>query len=87
MPRFLTTDEIIQIHQDQVRRYGGMDGVRDAASLESAVAMPEAGVGDKYFHSDLFAMAAAYLFHIVSDHPFLDGNKRVGVVAALVFLF
>ena len=53
--------------------------------LQSALAMPQAGTRDQYFHSDLFEMAAAYLFHIVKNHPFVDGNKRVGAVATLVF--
>lgn len=48
--------------------------------------MPAAGIRDRYLHRDLFEMAAAYLFHIVQDHPFVDGNKRTGVVAALIFL-
>ena len=48
--------------------------------------MPEAGFGEEYLHSDLFEMAAAYLFHIVQNHPFIDGNKRVGTTTALVFL-
>ena len=48
--------------------------------------MPQAGAGNQYFHADLFEMAAAYLFHIVRSHPFVDGNKRTGVTAALVFL-
>jgi death-on-curing protein len=48
--------------------------------------MPQAGVGKQHFHADLFEMAAAYLFHIVRNHPFVDGNKRTSVAAALVFL-
>ncbi len=54
--------------------------------LKSALAMPQAGVGDEFFHGDLFEMAAAYLYHIVRNHPFLDGNKRVGTMAAFTFL-
>ena len=48
--------------------------------------MPAVGVGEIYAHTDLREMAAAYLFHIVQNHPFVDGNKRTGVVVALVFL-
>ena len=48
--------------------------------------MAEAGFGDQYLHSDLFAMAAAHLFHIMQNHPFVDGNKRTGAMAAFVFL-
>lgn len=85
-PRFLELDEVLEIHRDQVERYGGSMGVRDAALLRSAVAMPLAGMAGEYIHADLFEMAAAYLFHIVKNHPFFDGNKRSGAVAALVFL-
>lgn len=85
-PIFLGLDEVIEIHQDQVKRYGGHPGIRDMALLQSAVAMPQASLGGEYLHTDLFEMAAAYLFHIVQNHPFVDGNKRVGAVAALIFL-
>lgn len=85
-PTFLRLDEIVAIHRDQIARSGGSEGVRDWGLLQSAVAMPAAGFGGKFLHSDLCEMAAAYLFHIVQNHPFLDGNKRVGAVAAYVFL-
>jgi death-on-curing protein len=84
-PTFLTLYEIIAIHRDQIARYGGSEGVRDWALLQSALAMPAAAFGGQYVHSDLCEMAAAYLFHIVQNHPFIDGNKRVGAVAADVF--
>jgi death-on-curing protein len=85
-PTFLTLDEVIEIHRDMIERYGGSAGIRDVGLLESAVAMPQAGMGDQYFHTTVFEMAAAYLFHIVQNHPFVDGNKRVGAMAAFVFL-
>ncbi len=85
-PIFLTLDEVVEIHRDMIERYGGSAGIRDLDLLESAIAMPQAGMGDQYFHSTLFEMAAAYLFHIVQTHPFIDGNKRVGAMAAFVFL-
>ena len=85
-PLFLTIDEIVAIHDDQVNRYGGSHGLRDEGLLLSAAAMPEMGFGGEYLHHDLFEMAAAYLFHIVMDHPFVDGNKRAGTAAARVFL-
>lgn len=85
-PLFLGLDEVLEIHQDQIGRYGGSAGIRDMGLLKSALAMPSAGFGDKYYHSDLFEMAAAYLFHIVQGHPFVDGNKRTGAMAAYVFL-
>ena len=85
-PDFLSLAEVLEIHRDQIERYGGKSGIRDMGLLQSALAMPAAGFGSRYLHSDLFEMAAAYLFHIVRNHPFVDGNKRTGAVAALVFL-
>ncbi len=85
-PLFLELGEVVLIHRDQIERYGGAQGIRDQGLLQSALAMPATGAGNDYFHEDLFAMAAAYLFHIVRNHPFVDGNKRVGAVAAFVFL-
>ena len=85
-PAFLSLGEVLEIHRDQVARYGGQPGVRDVGLLQSALAMPCARFGGRYLHSDLFQMAAAYLYHIVQNHPFVDGNKRVGAVAAWVFL-
>ncbi len=85
-PMFLDLWEVVRIHQDQIERYGGERGVRDIGLLASATAAPRAGTGDDYLHGDLFEMAAAYVFHIVNNHPFVDGNKRTGLVAAIVFL-
>jgi death-on-curing protein len=85
-PAFLTLDEIIAIHQDQIARFGGSEGVHDRGLLQSAVAMPAASFGGQFLHADLCEMAAAYLFHLVQNHPFVDGNKRAGAVSAYVFL-
>jgi len=85
-PTFLTLDEVLAIRRDQITRYGGSEGVRDWGLLESAIAVPAAGFGGRFLHGDLCEMAAAYLFHIVQNHTFVDGNKRVGAVAAYVFL-
>lgn len=85
-PAFLKLGEILLIHKDQLERYGGIPGIRDIGLLQSAAAMPRAGLADRYLHEDVFEMAAAYMYHIVRDHPFVDGNKRTGAVAALVFL-
>lgn len=85
-PEFLLLGEVLEIHQDQLARYGGMPGVRDMGLLQLALAMPAGGMGGQYFHEDQYEMAAAYLFHIARNHPFVDGNKRTAAVAALVFL-
>lgn len=86
-PVFLTLEEVVAIHQDQITRYGGIAGIRDLNLLQSAWAQPCATFGGQYLHADLFEMAAAYLFHLVQNHPFLDGNKRVGAAAAFTFLY
>lgn len=86
MPEFLEVADVLLLHADQVARYGGEEGVRDVGLLESALAQPKAAFGGQFLHADLFEMAAAYLLHIVKNHPFLDGNKRAGAVAALTFL-
>jgi death-on-curing protein len=85
-PIFLGLDEVIEIHHDQINRYGGPSGIRDIELLKSAISMPPATFGGEYLHKNLYEMAAAYLFHVVRNHPFLDGNKRTGAVAAVVFL-
>jgi len=85
-PHFLSVEDVLDIHANQIERYGGSLGMRDSELLQSAVGTPEAGFGDQYVHTDLFEMAAAYLYHIIQNHPFIDGNKRTGVMAAFVFL-
>lgn len=85
-PEFLDIKDVLDIHQMQLERFGGSDGIRDLNLLDSALAQPKAGFGGEFLHEDLFAMASAYLFHIVMNHPFVDGNKRTGLMAALVFL-
>lgn len=85
-PDFLRIHEALFIHQDQVRRYGGDGSVHEGHLLFSAVAQPRATFDGAFLHADLFDMAAAYLFHLVQNHPFVDGNKRAGAATALVFL-
>jgi death-on-curing protein len=85
-PDFLDLEDALELHALQLARYGGADGVRDRGLLESALAQPQATFDGALVHDSLFAMAAAYLFHIVQNHPFVDGNKRTGLLAALVFL-
>jgi death-on-curing protein len=85
-PTFLTVEDALDLLEIQLRLFGGLQGLRDRGLLESALAMPQATFGGEYLHADLFEMAAAYLYHLVLDHPFVDGNKRVGLHAAYVFL-
>ena len=85
-PRFFTLAEALEIHADQIRRYGGSPGVRDQGMLQSALGQPSAGFGDEYLHKDIFEMAGAHAYHLAGNHPFVDGNKRTALACALVFL-
>lgn len=83
---FLTLAEVVEIHSDQIERYGGGSGIRDINLLSSAVAMPYATFSGGFLHRDIHEMASAYAFHISRNHPFVDGNKRTALASALVFL-
>lgn len=85
-PEFLTLEDMLDIHARQLAGYGGAGGIRDRGLLESAVAAPQAAFGGEWLHADLFEMAAAYAFHIAENQPFVDGNKRTGLLSAVVFL-
>lgn len=85
-PVFLTLAEVIEVHVDQIRRYGGQSGLRDLGLLESALAQPQASFAGEWLHNSLHDMAAAYAYHLCQNHPFIDGNKRTALACALVFL-
>lgn len=85
-PSFLSFTEVLEIQRVQAENYGGDLTLRDRGLLESALAMPESSFGGEFLHTTLFAMAAAYAYHIAENQPFVDGNKRTGLAAALVFL-
>lgn len=85
-PDFLTLAEVVEIHAFQLEQHGGRPGLRDPGLLESAIAVPRSTFGGELLHPTLFAMAAAYAFHIAENQPFIDGNKRAALGAALVFL-
>jgi death on curing protein len=84
--RFLTLQEIKNIHFDQIKRFGGMKGIRDEGLLDSAVNGPQATFAGKFLYEDIFDMAAALAYGIIKNHPFFDGNKRVGMITSIVFL-
>lgn len=85
-PIFLTLAEVIEVHTDQITRYGGQGGVRDFGLLESALAQPEASFAGEWLHDAPYGMAAAYAYHLCQNHPFVDGNKRTALACALLFL-
>jgi len=86
LPTFLSVEDVLLIHAGTIAEEGGLAGVRNYGLLESAVLMPQQRFAGRYLHRDLPAMAAAYLYHICRNHPFLDGNKRAAAMAAYVFL-
>jgi death-on-curing protein len=85
-PEFLTLDEVLGIHADQIRVYRGASRLRDLELLRSAIAMPETTFDGEYLHPSVFEMAAAHSFHLARNDPFVDGNKRAALMCALVFL-
>lgn len=82
----LTVEIVLEIHAEAIAQFGGSEGLRDYALLESAIAAPQASFGGVSPFSDAVDVAAAYLFYLCSNHPFIDGNKRAALGACLVFL-
>ena len=82
----LTASSVRAIHEQVLAAHGGAAGVREAALLESAVAAPQATMMGQPLISDPVEIAAAYLFYLCRNHPFVDGNKRTALAACLVFL-
>jgi death on curing protein len=83
---FLTVAIVRELHAAAIAETGGSDGLRDESLLESAVAAPQATFGGHSVYADLIEIAAAYLFYICRNHPFVDGNKRAAFGACLLFL-
>jgi death-on-curing protein len=83
---YLSRDDLLYLHDALIARYGGIRGVRDEGILDSCLAQPKMSVFDVERFPTLIEKAAAYCFFVVRNHPFLDGNKRTGFVAALHFL-
>ena len=82
MPKF----DVLAIHQRQIERFGGLDGIRDEGLLDSALAQPQATFFGEFLHPTIHHGAAAYLYHLAKNHPFLDGNKRTAYGAMEAFL-
>ncbi len=85
-PIHLTVKRVQEIHQQAINLFGGSDGIRDYSLLESAVSAPQATFGGSSLYKDMVEIAAAYLFYLCRNHPFIDGNKRVALGACIVFL-
>lgn len=86
MFRHLTVEAVRAIHAEVLKAHGGSPGLRDAALLESAVAAPQASFSGEPLLKNALEAAAAYLFYLCRNHPFVDGNKRAALAACLVFL-
>ena len=82
----LTVANVLEIHSEAISQFGGSDGIREMALLESAVAAPQASFGGESVYTDLLEVAAAYLFFLCRNHPFVDGNKRAALGSCIVFL-
>ena len=82
----LTVAIVREIHAEAITRFGGSDGMRELALLESAVAAPQASFGGRSTYRDIAEVAGAYLFYLCKNHPFIDGNKRAALGACIVFL-
>jgi len=83
---YLSVAQVLQLHHVLLRAFGGREGLRDRGGLASAVARPAATFGGEDLYPDLAAKAAALMHSLLLNHPFVDGNKRVGVAAAELFL-
>jgi death on curing protein len=82
----LTVEIVREVHAEAIAKFGGSDGMREMALLESAVAAPQASYGGQSVYADVVEIAAAYLFYLCRNHPFIDGNKRAALGACIVFL-
>jgi death on curing protein len=82
----LTVEIVREIHAEAIANFGGSDGLRDVALLESAVAAPQASIRGKSSYTALAEVAAAYLYYLCKNHPFIDGNKRTALGTCIVFL-
>ena len=83
---FITLEEVLRVHRGLIEAFGGDHGIRDDQLLDSAINMPKSSFSNKYLHKDIFEMAAAYAYHIIKNHPFIDGKKRTGIFIAILFL-
>jgi death-on-curing protein len=85
MTRFLTVDEVVEIHNQVIQAAGGLPGIRDLGLLDSAVHRPQSGFGGTLFYPGLPEQGAALVHSLAANHPFVDGNKRVAFTAMDVF--
>lgn len=85
-PNFLDLEIVLKIHSRQIEKFGGSDGIRDQGLLESSLAQPQATFAGELLHPNIYEQAAAYLFHLTMNHPFIDGNKRTAFAVMDTFI-
>ncbi len=85
-PDFLDCESVLRIHERQIQKFGGTSGIRDQGLLESALAQPQATFGGQLLHTSIYEQAAAYLYHLAMNHPFVDDNKRTAFAVMDTFL-
>jgi death-on-curing protein len=83
---YLSLTQLLRVHERQIRAFGGSLGLRDKGAAEAALARPQMTFGGEDLYPDLESKAAALMHSIVLNHPFIDGNKRAGVMAAELLL-
>lgn len=86
MISYITFEYALKVHDELIDQYGGRKGILHEGLLRSALEMPRARFNGKDLHRTIFDKVAAYLFHIIQNHSFVDGNKRTGAMIAMVFL-
>lgn len=83
---YLSLEQVVELHDVLIEKFGGIIGIRERGLLESAIAAPMMAVFGEELHKTIYNKAAAYLFYIAKNHAFIDGNKRTATAAALAFL-
>lgn len=84
--KYLTIEQVIHIHDQTIKKIGGIEGLRDRSLLESAIASPMTTIFQKEMYPSVIEKGACYLFSICKNHPFVDGNKRTATICCLIFL-
>lgn len=84
--KFLRLEQVLDLQYGMIEKYGGLQGIRDLNLLKSSIEMPKSMMFGEYLHPTIYDKAAAYLYHIACNHPFVDGNKRTASACALIFL-
>lgn len=85
-PTFLTLDDVLFIHEQEIIKAGGEPNIRDLNGVRACIETPKASFGEEYLN-DMFGMAATYISCMAIRHPFVDGNKRTALASALTFLY